>query len=257
MKIVSWNINALCAHKQYFRTALENMAPDIFCLQEIRCRESKVKIEIDGYKSVFNSADDSKYYGTAVFYRKEPLNIIFDDDIDGQQHFGNIIAVEMDEFYVVCTYMPFSSTPEFKNLRLKWCQYYQHFVHELQKKKPVILTGDFNIVREDVDACDLKSVKNKPCYFPEEHVLFEKLIAEENLVDAYRALNPMDKEHFDSKRKGIFSVWSYSYKTRENNQGFRIDYFLMSESLMPNVISCACRDEFLGSDHCPIELVIK
>lgn len=261
MDIVSWNINALRAHEEAFRKAIETLQPDVYCLQEIRIREDQMTFPVKGYHSYMNPADLSQYYGTAIYMRNEihPLSLTFDQYQSEFGYEGRIIAAEFAAFYVVNSYWPFSlrsNDNKWLKHRLSWNSWFCGFIHSLQVKKPVIICGDMNIVREPADAFDGKSVKKAGCFYPEEHEAFNRLLNEEKLVDVYRYLHPQIE---DLGREGHYTTWSYSTDgvNRKNNEGFRIDYFLVSESLLPNVLSSDIHDDIYGSDHCPISLKIK
>lgn len=255
MKIASWNINALKAHETAFRRAIALLQPDIFCLQEIRVREDQQTFPVKGYRSFMNPADLSQYYGTGVYVRSSlhPLCIEFDRQQPGEDYEGRIIAVELDKCFVVCSYWPFSSYSKdghWLQHRLQWNAQFIKRVHEWQQRKPVIICGDMNIVHTPKDTFDGKTIKKAGCFYPEERDLFNTLLHEEHLMDAYRTLYPESIK---------FSTWANSKDdyNRRNNLGFRIDYFLVSQSLIPLVKSTEIHDDIAGSDHCPISLEIE
>ena len=257
MIILSWNINSIRAHERDFRKAMSLVQPDICCVQEIRVREDQRTFPIKGYRSIMNPAEQSGNYGTGVFMKNSihPRSAHFDFAWEGYDHQGRVLALEFDNFVLVNSYWPFSSNKIWLEYRIDWNKYFQSFLHDFQKRKPIIVCGDMNIVNLDVDSFNLKSVKKAGCFFPEEHEAFYRLLKEEKLLDTYRELNPASNENFDYKRKGIFSVWT-SDDFRRLGQGFRIDYFLVSQSIMPKVKSSIIRDDIWGSDHCPILLDI-
>ena len=257
MKIPSWNINSIRAHERDFRKAMSLVQPDICCVQEIRVREDQRTFPFKGYRSIMNPAEQSGNYGTGVFMKNSihPRSAHFDFAWEGHDHQGRVLALEFDNFVLVNSYWPFSSNKIWLECRIDWNKYFQSFLHDFQKRKPIIVCGDMNIVNLDVDSFNLKSVKKAGCFFPEEHEAFDRLLKEEKLLDTYRELNPASNENFDYKRKGIFSVWT-SDDFRRLGQGFRIDYFLVSQSIMPKVKSSIIRDDIWGSDHCPILLDI-
>lgn len=260
MKIISWNINSLRAHEQYFRRVITALQPDIFCLQEIKVREDQHTFPVMGYRSFMNPAEASQYYGTGMYVVNtiHPRSITFDPPLTGYDYQGRIIAAELNDLYVVNSYWPFSSYHKdsyWLTYRLRWNEYFQDFIHMLQEKKPVILCGDMNMVRQDIDAFDGKAVKKVGCFYPEEHTAFEKLLQEEHLTDTYRYLHPVLEVEEGS---GHYTAWAYSKDdvNRKSNQGFRIDYFLASDSLLPRILSSELLPEIYGSDHCPIILEI-
>ena len=257
MRILSWNINSIRAHEKDFRKAMFNMQPDICCVQEIRVREDQRTFPIKGYRSIMNPAEQSGNYGTGVFMKNSihPRSVHFDFAWEKHEHQGRIIALEFDNFILVNSYWPFSSSKIWLERRVNWNNHFQSFIHDLQSKKPIIVCGDMNIVNNDIDSFNLKAVKKAGCFYPEEHEAFDRLLKEEKLVDSYRELNPQTNETFDYKHPGIFSVWT-SDEYRRMGQGFRIDYFLVSESIMKKVNFSTIRDDIWGSDHCPIFLDI-
>lgn len=261
MKIASWNINALRAHESSFRKAMAELQPDIFCLQEIKVREDQQTFPVKGYHSIMNPADMSQFYGTGAFLRNDirPLSITFDFRMDAYDYQGRLIAIELGNFYVVCSYWPFSAYQKdgyWLKYRIEWCKQLQDFVHELQEKKPIVICGDMNMVHTSADAFDGKAIKKAGCFYPEEHEAFDQLLQDERLVDSYRALHPLLESN---GRAGTYSAWAYSKggEQRNNNEGFRIDYFLVSETLMPKVKSSEVLPDIEGSDHCPIMLEIE
>lgn len=257
MKILSWNINSIRAHEQDFRKAMALVQPDICCVQEIRVREDQRTFPIKGYRSIMNPAEQSGNYGTGVFMKNSirPRSVHFDFAWEGYDHQGRVLALEFDHFVLVNSYWPFSSTKVWLERRIDWNKHFQHFLHDLQSRKPIIVCGDMNIVNLDIDSFNLKAVKKAGCFFPEEHAAFDRLLNEEKLVDTYRELHPQSNATFDYKQKGIFSVWPGD-DYRNLGQGYRVDYFLVSQSLLPNVISSSIQDDIWGSDHCPIQLEI-
>ena len=261
MRIVSWNINALRAHEDYFRKAITELMPDIFCLQEIKVREDQQTFPVKGYRSFMNPAEMSQYYGTGVFVRNTlyPLSISFDRPLHGYDYQGRIVTIELRRLFVVCSYWPFSSYDKdnkWLKYRLAWCNQFQQYIHELQIRKPVIICGDMNMVHQKVDAFDGILVKKAGCFYPEERAAFDKLLQEEHLVDTYRSLHPT---HVTTpSESGVYTAWAYSKDdyNRRCNKGFRIDYFLASEILMSEIRKSIILDNFKGSDHCPILLEI-
>lgn len=263
MRIVSWNINALRAHEKSFRKAMRDTQADIFCLQEIRVREDQMTFPVKGYHSLMNPADASQYYGTGVFMRNDihPLSVSFDFPLEGYDYQGRIIAMEFDNYVIINSYWPFSAYDKnwkWLKYRMEWNEHFQTFVHTFQARKPVIICGDMNIVRESLDAFDGKAIKRAGCFYPEEHTAFDHLLETEHLVDSFRALHPCAAPIDYHQNKGIFTTWSYFKDdyNRENNLGFRIDYFLVSEDLLPKIASSDILDDIHGSDHCPISLDI-
>ncbi len=259
MKFVSWNINSLRAHEPFFREAITSLQPDAFCLQEIKVREDQRTFPVKGYRSFMNPADPSQYYGTGVFIKNSihPLSITFDPPMPGYDYQGRIQAMELNDFFLVNTYWPFSSNGYWLEYRLKWTERFQLFIHQLQETKPVIICGDMNTVRQPIDAFDGKVDKKAGCYYKEERTSFEELLRVEHLIDTYRQLHPAPLEH--PAEHGHYSTWVYSKDNaiRKENLGFRIDFFLVSECLMERVKASEILPDIYGSDHCPIILEIK
>lgn len=252
MKIISWNINSLRAHEMAFRNVIHQEQPDIFCLQEIRAREDQIAFRVEGYRSYLNPATLSRYYGTGVYIKNcvHPLSITFDPPVPGHDYEGRIEAIEFENFFLVNSYWPFSSTKEFLQWRLEWNERFNSFIQSLRQRKPVVICGDTNMVRGQLDAYDGKYIMKKPCFYPEEHDVFERFLKEQHLIDSYRYLHP----------DGIAqSEWPYDKKNinRKNRHGFRIDLFLVNEDLISNVSSSDVLEQYEGSDHCPISLSIE
>ncbi len=252
MKIISWNINSLRSHEAAFRHVIDTEQPDIFCLQEIRVREDQATFPVKGYRSFMNPATLSQYYGTGIFIKENihPMSITFDPYVDGHDYEGRIEAIELKDFILINSYWPFSSTKEFLRWRVEWTGIFQEFVHDLQQKKPVVICGDTNMVRGELDTFDGKYIKRAGCFYPEEHETFEKFLKEERLIDTYRFLHPNGTAQ---------STWA-NEKTgfnRKQHKGFRIDLFLVIEKLLPLISASEVFEKYEGSDHCPILLKMK
>lgn len=252
MKIISWNINSLRAHEAAFRKVIRKEQPDIFCLQEIRAREDRIAFRVKGYKSYLNPATLSQYYGTGIFIKNDihPLSITFDPPFPGHDYEGRIEATEFENFFLVNSYWPLSSNPTFLQRRLDWNELFNSFIQSLRQRKPVVICGDTNMVCGQLDTYDGKYIKKAPCFLPEEHEAFERLLKEQHLIDSYRHLHP------DGTAQ---SVWPNNKRKffRKNHRGFRIDLFLVSEELISNVNSSDVLEQYEGSDHCPICLNIE
>ena len=257
MKIVSWNINALRAHEAYFRKAMAELQPDIFCLQEIKVREDQQTFPVSGYHSMMNPAMMSQYYGTGVYMRNDirPLSVTFDRPLEDYDYQGRVIAVELEKCFLINSYWPFSAYRKdgyWLTYRIKWNNQFQDLIHELQAKKPVIICGDMNMVRDTADTFDGKAVKKAGCFYPEEHDVFERMLREEHLIDSFRFTHPIPDGI--TTGSGDYSAWAYSKgdEQRAANQGSRIDYFLISETLLPALNFSEILSDIHGSDHCPI-----
>lgn len=252
MHIVSWNINGLKGHWEHFQRAISMLQPDIFCLQEIRTKVELGQFDVPGYNGIFNPAELSQYYGTAVYLRNgiQPINVELASLTE--QNEGRIIMVELPDCFVVNSYWPFSAySPDGKWLRhrLAWNKRFKEYVHRLQKRKLVIICGDMNLVSTVLDAWDGVAIRKSGCFYPEEHADFEALLTDEHLVDSFRAMHP------DECR---FTEWAHSKDDayRKENKGFRINYFLVSDALMGQVTQSDMLSDVMGSEQCPIELKI-
>ena len=248
IKLISWNVNGLraCAGKG-FADAFKALDADFFCLQETKMQEGQLDIRFDGYKSYWNYADKKGYSGTAVFTRLEPVNVTYGMGIDEHDHEGRIITVEMPEFWLVCVYTP-NSQDELARLdyRMKWENDFRNYLLKLDSDKPVIVCGDLNVAHKEIDLKNPKTNRRNAGFTDEEREKFSILL-DSGFTDTFR--------HFYPDMKDIYSWWSYRFKAREKNAGWRIDYFLTSKRLDDRLVSAGIHTEIFGSDHCPVELV--
>ena len=248
IKLISWNVNGLraCAGKG-FADAFKALDADFFCLQETKMQEGQLDIRFDGYKSYWNYADKKGYSGTAVFTRLEPVNVTYGMGIDEHDHEGRIITVEMPEFWLVCVYTP-NSQDELARLdyRMKWEDDFRNYLTGLDAVKPVIVCGDLNVAHKEIDLKNPKTNRRNAGFTDEEREKFSVLL-DSGFTDTFR--------HFYPDMKDIYSWWSYRFKAREKNAGWRIDYFLTSKRLDDRLVSAGIHTEIFGSDHCPVELV--
>ena len=248
IKLISWNVNGLraCAGKG-FADAFKALDADFFCLQETKMQEGQLDIRFDGYKSYWNYADKKGYSGTAVFTRLEPVNVTYGMGIDEHDHEGRIITVEMPEFWLVCVYTP-NSQDELARLdyRMKWENDFRNYLLKLDSDKPVIVCGDLNVAHKEIDLKNPKTNRRNAGFTDEEREKFSVLL-DSGFTDTFR--------HFYPDMKDIYSWWSYRFKAREKNAGWRIDYFLTSKRLDDRLVSAGIHTEIFGSDHCPVELV--
>ena len=248
IKLISWNVNGLraCAGKG-FADAFKALDADFFCLQETKMQEGQLDIRFDGYKSYWNYADKKGYSGTAVFTRLEPVNVTYGMGIDEHDHEGRIITVEMPEFWLVCVYTP-NSQDELARLdyRIKWEDDFRNYLLKLDSDKPVIVCGDLNVAHKEIDLKNPKTNRRNAGFTDEEREKFSILL-DSGFTDTFR--------HFYPDMKDIYSWWSYRFKAREKNAGWRIDYFLTSKRLDDRLVSAGIHTEIFGSDHCPVELV--
>lgn len=249
MKLISWNVNGLraCAGKG-FGESFKALDADVVCLQETKMQAGQLDLEFDGYESYWNYADKKGYSGTAIYTRVKPLSVSNDIGIDEHDHEGRVITMEFDEFYLVCVYVP-NSQDELKRLtyRMKWEDDFRSYVSGLAEKKGVVICGDLNVAHNDIDIKNPASNRHNAGFTDEERGKFNALL-DAGFVDSWRMLNP------DTVK---YSWWSYRFKARERNAGWRIDYFIVSESMKNRISGAEIHNEIFGSDHCPVELDLK
>ena len=249
MKFISWNVNGLraCCEKG-FRESFKALDADFFCLQETKMQAGQLDIEFDGYKSWWKYADKKGYSGTAVVSRHEPLSVSYGMGIDGHDHEGRIITLEMPEFYLVNVYTPNSQDGLARlDYRMTWEDDFRNYLLGLEKSKPVIVCGDLNVAHKEIDLKNPKTNRRNAGFTDEERGKFTELLGS-GFIDTFR--------HFYPDATGIYSWWSYRFRSREKNAGWRIDYFLVSEGLRDRLAGAGIHNEIFGSDHCPVELNI-
>lgn len=249
MKLISWNVNGIraCAGKG-FGESFKALDADVVCLQETKMQAGQLDLEFDGYESYWNYADKKGYSGTAIYTRIKPLSVSNDIGIDEHDHEGRVITMEFDDFYLVCVYVP-NSQDELKRLtyRMKWEDDFRSYVSGLAEKKGVVICGDLNVAHNDIDIKNPASNRHNAGFTDEERGKFNALL-DAGFVDSWRMLNP------DTVK---YSWWSYRFKARERNAGWRIDYFIVSESMKDRISGAEIHNEIFGSDHCPVELDLK
>ena len=249
MKLIAWNVNGLraCAGKG-FGESFKALDADVVCLQETKMQAGQLDLEFDGYESYWNYADKKGYSGTAIYTRIKPLSVSNDIGIDEHDHEGRVITMEFDDFYLVCVYVP-NSQDELKRLtyRMKWEDDFRSYVSGLAEKKGVVICGDLNVAHNDIDIKNPASNRHNAGFTDEERGKFNALL-DAGFVDSWRMLNP------DTVK---YSWWSYRFKARERNAGWRIDYFIVSESMKDRISGAEIHNEIFGSDHCPVELDLK
>ena len=248
-KLISWNVNGLlsCMGKG-FMDFFDSVDADIFCLQEIKLSEGQIEWNKENYYSYWNYAEKKGYSGTAVFSKEKPLSVKYGIGIDEHDHEGRVITLEFENFYMVTVYTP-NSQRELTRLeyRMKWEDDFRNFLNDLRKNKPVVVTGDMNVAHKEIDLKNPKTNRKNAGFTDEERQKMTELL-DSGFIDTFRYFYP------DVEQK--YSWWSYMFKSREKNAGWRIDYFLASKELEDRLISAEIHDKVLGSDHCPIELVI-
>lgn len=250
MKFISWNVNGIraCVGKgfeEYFKEA----AADVFCIQESKLQEGQLELDLPGYYQYWNYAEKKGYSGTAVFTREEPLSVTYGMGIEEHDHEGRVITLEYEEYYMVTVYTP-NSQNELKRLayRMEWEEAFREYLLILDARKPVILCGDMNVAHREIDLKNPKTNQKNAGFTPEEREKMT-LLLDSGFLDTFRYFYP-DKE-------GIYSWWSYRFSARAKNAGWRIDYFLVSKRLEGRLKSAAIHTEVMGSDHCPVELVVE
>ena len=250
MKCVSWNVNGLraCVNKN-FMESFNELDADIFCVQETKLQEGQIEMNLPGYVQYWNYADKKGYSGTAIFAKKEAENVTYGMGIDEHDHEGRVITLEYADFYFVTVYTP-NSQNELRRLpyRMQWEEDFRAYLNGLAERKGVIVCGDFNVAHEEIDLKNPKTNRKSAGFSDEEREKMTELLAS-GFVDTFR--------HFYPQQEGIYSWWSYRFKAREKNAGWRIDYFLVSENLKDKLQDAKIHTDIFGSDHCPVELDIE
>ena len=249
-KMISWNVNGLraCLGKGFLEYVKESDA-DIFCIQESKCQEGQVELELPGYHQYWNYAEKKGYSGTAMFTKEEPIAVTYGLGIEEHDHEGRVITAEFPEYYVVTCYTP-NSQDGLKRLdyRMQGEDAFRAYLKELETKKPVIFCGDLNVAHQEIDLKNPKTNRKNAGFSDEERAKFTELL-EAGFVDTFR--------YFYPDQEGIYSWWSYRFSARAKNAGWRIDYFCVSESLKDRLVDAEIHTEVMGSDHCPVELDIQ
>ena len=250
MKFISWNVNGLraCMGKG-FMDFFKEIDADIFCLQETKLSEGQIEMELPGYHQYWNYAEKKGYSGTAVFTKKEPISVTYGIGIEEHDHEGRVITAEFDDFYFVDVYVP-NSQRELTRLdyRMVWEDAFLSYVKKLDEKKPVIYCGDLNVAHKEIDLKNPKSNHMNAGFTDQERECFTRVV-ESGYIDSFRFFYPDEKDKY--------SWWSYMFKAREKNAGWRIDYFVVSEKIKDRMVDAKIHADILGSDHCPVELDIE
>lgn len=249
MKFISWNVNGLraCVGKE-FEQQFKDLDADFFCLQETKMQAGQLDLSFPGYESYWNYADKKGYSGTAIYTKHKPLNVTYGIDIDEHDHEGRVITLEMEDFYLVTVYTP-NSQDGLRRLeyRMKWEDDFQAHLHKLDEKKPVIVCGDMNVAHQEIDLKNPKTNRKNAGFTDEEREKMTQLLSN-GFIDTFRTLYP---------EQVTYSWWSYRFRAREKNTGWRIDYFLISERLKDRLEDAKIHTEIMGSDHCPVEIILK
>ena len=250
MKLISWNVNGLRAVMgKDFMGSFAALDADAFCLQETKLQEGQIELDLPGYHQYWNYAEKKGYSGVAVFTRVEPLSVSRGIGIEEHNHEGRVLTLEYADFFLVCCYTP-NSQDGLKRLdyRMRWEDDFRAYLKSLEETKPVVLCGDLNVAHEEIDIKNPKSNRMNAGFTDQERAKMTDLLAA-GFVDTFRALHPDET--------GAYSWWSYRFHARENNAGWRIDYFIVSEALRDRVENAAIHSEIYGSDHCPVELTLR
>ena len=249
-KMISWNVNGLrAAVTKGFKEKFEELDADIFCLQETKLQEGQIDLEFPGYKSYWNYAEKKGYSGTAIFTKEEPLSVALGIGIEEHDKEGRVITLEFEDYYFITVYTP-NSQNELARLtyRMKWEDDFKNYMKELESNKPVIVCGDLNVAHKEIDLKNPKNNRKNAGFTDEERNKMTALL-KDGFIDTFR--------YFYPEEEGIYSWWSYRFKARDKNAGWRIDYFLVSESLKDRLVDAKIHTDIMGSDHCPVELDIK
>jgi len=249
LKFISWNVNGIraCCDKG-FREVFNRLDADFFCLQETKMQEGQLDLQFDGYQSYWNYAEKKGYSGTAIFTRHQPLSVSYGIGVDEHDHEGRVVTLEMEKFYLVTVYVP-NSQDELRRLdyRMTWEDAFLTYIKQLEAKKPVVFCGDLNVAHQEIDLKNPKTNRRNAGFTDEERAKFTHLLST-GFTDTFRYFYPDQKE--------IYSWWSYRFKAREKNAGWRIDYFVTSASLNDKLVDAKIHTDVYGSDHCPVELTM-
>ncbi|MBE5081670.1 exodeoxyribonuclease III [Phocaeicola dorei] len=250
LKFISWNVNGLRAcYDKGFADAFNRLEADFFCLQETKMQEGQLDVQFEGYQSYWNYAEKKGYSGTAIFSKVKPLSVTYGLGIEEHDHEGRVITLELESYYLITVYTP-NSQEELRRLdyRMKWDDDFRAYLKKLEEKKSVIVCGDLNVAHKEIDLKNPKTNRKNAGFTDEERAKFTTLL-ESGFTDTFR--------YFYPEQEGIYSWWSYRFKAREKNAGWRIDYFLTSDSLKDKLRGAQIHTDILGSDHCPVELTIE
>lgn len=249
MRLISWNVNGLraCLGKG-FQDVFNSQDADMFCLQETKMQPGQAHVDCEGYEEYWYSAEKKGYSGTALFTKKKPLSVVCGMGIDEHDHEGRMITAEYEDFYLITCYTP-NAQNELKRLdyRMQWEDDFRAYVMKLDEKKPVIICGDLNVAKEEIDLKNPKTNRGNAGFSDEERAKMRELQAS-GFTDSFRYLYP--------DATGMYSWWSYRFKARQNNAGWRIDYFLVSDRIADKITKAEILTDIMGSDHCPVALEI-
>ncbi|MBE5786397.1 MAG: exodeoxyribonuclease III [Clostridiales bacterium] len=250
MKLISWNVNGLRAVMgKGFSDIFQNLDADIFCLQETKLQEGQIEMDLPGYHQYWNYAEKKGYSGTAIFTKEAPLSVRYGMGVEEHDHEGRVITLEFPNFYMITVYTP-NAQRELTRLdyRMQWEDAFLSYLKELEQHKPVVFCGDLNVAHREIDLKNPKSNVNNAGFTKEERGKMDQLLSN-GFIDTFRFFHP--------EEEGAYTWWSYMFKAREKNVGWRIDYFIVSEALRERLESACIHPEVMGSDHCPVELILK
>ena len=250
MKLISWNVNGLraCVGKG-FLDFLQSEDADIFCVQETKLQEGQITLELPGYHQYWNYAEKKGYSGTAIFTKEEPISVAYGIGVEEHDHEGRVITLEFPEFYMITVYTPNSQDGLARlDYRMKWEADFLSYLKRLEENKPVIFCGDLNVAHKEIDLKNPKTNRMNAGFTDEERAKFTTL-TEAGFIDTFR--------HFHPDLEGAYSWWSYRFHARDKNAGWRIDYFLVSECLRDKLRDALIYSDILGSDHCPVGLILE
>ena len=250
MKLISWNVNGIraCVGKgflDYFKEA----DADVFCIQETKMQAGQLELDLEGYEQYWNYAQRKGYSGTAIFTKKKPLSVSYGIGIEEHDTEGRVITLEFEDFYMITVYTP-NSQNELARLdyRMEWEDAFLSYLKKLEENKPVIICGDLNVAHQEIDLKNPKTTRKNAGFTDEERGKFQTLL-DNGFIDTFR--------YFYPDQTGIYSWWSYRFQARAKNAGWRIDYFLVSDSLKDRLTDAKIHTDVMGSDHCPVELVLS
>lgn len=250
IKLISWNVNGIRACvKKGFLDYFKEQDADIFCLQETKLQEGQIELDLDGYHQYWNYAERKGYSGTAIFTKKEPLNVYYGLGIEEHDKEGRVITLEFEDFYMITVYTP-NSKSELARLdyRMTWEDAFRAYIKELDEKKPVVVCGDLNVAHKEIDLKNPKPNRKNAGFTDQERNKFTEFLGS-GFIDTFRYFYP-DKEK-------IYSWWSYRFNARKNNAGWRIDYFVVSDRFNDRLKDAEIHTDIMGSDHCPVALILK
>ena len=250
MKFISWNVNGIraCVQKG-FLDFFKEVDADVFCIQESKLQEGQINLELDGYYQYWNYAEKKGYSGTAIFTKIKPISVSYGINIEEHDKEGRVITLEFDDYYIITVYTP-NSQNELARLgyRMRWEDDFREYLKKLATNKPIILCGDLNVAHKEIDLKNPSTNRKNAGFTDDEREKFSTLL-NSGFIDTFR--------YFYPELTGAYSWWSYRFNARKNNAGWRIDYFVVSDALKDNLVSAKIHTEILGSDHCPVELIIK